>query len=318
MDETIYLEPNNNISDISDVSDIVDIMTTHFDKINKLAGFNVNKRIHPSYSKQTTTLIPSLKPISLSSKDQKLFPQKLNKNIMIPSEPIKSDIILLLPGSSRKNIMLPESPRKDIILPLPGSPKSSIPLPKSVTPPRSPKSIILPRSSKSIILPESPRIIIPFPKGDIILPKNNIILPKTNHLPVEEVSPLLSKLKTITVTDLRPNIPKIDNFNTLGNYKNSQTQYKDLGTQGIPNKIELPKLTTVLNSEKSRPVIVNTQNSNIPETPDMDDEHRKILLNIDSSKLSKNRRGKNNETYDLPFTKELARSIGVSPKGNKD
>ena len=279
MDDMIYLEPNN-------IIDIVDIMSSHFDKINEFAGFNINKRIHPSYSKQITTLIPSLKPISLSSsKDQKPFPKKLNENNLIPLEPIKSNI--MLPKSPKSNVTLPKSPKSNIILPK--SPKSSIILPESpkrnIMLPRSPKSnIMLPRSSRSnVSLPESPR--------------NNI-----------------SKLQTITVTDLKPNIPKIENVNNK--------IYKDLGSQleikRTFDKIELPQLATIIDSKKLRPVIAKTQNSNIPEVPDMDDEHRKILLNTDFNKLSKTRHGKNNETYDLPTTKELAKRIKVSSKGNKD
>ena len=281
------------LESLINIDDVLDIIDSHFDKINKFAAFNINKRIHPSYVEKIKTLIPSLKPISLSSftnvkpfpvsPSKVLLPEPIKSKVLLP-EPIKSKVLLpeptkskvLLPGSSKSKVLLPGSSKSNIILP--GSPKSNIILPNKNS-----------LSKSNIILPRTPRT-------DIILPKTPI---------GDIVSP---RLKTVSVTNLEPNIPKIDDFNGK------------LIKKGIiqSNKIELPQLSTIVRSEKSRPIVTYKEDSNIPKIPDVDDEHRKILLGIDFSKLNYSRHGPNNEVYDLPDVKDLAKILKLSSKDNKD
>jgi len=269
------------------ISEIINIMNDNFSNVNETAEFNINKRIHPSYSKKTTSLITSLNPISLTtSKIQKSFPKLPNKNIKLQS----SEIILPKP---KESIILPK-PKESIILP---KPKESIILPKS---PRS--TIILPKSPKStVILPKSPKSTVILPKS----PKSTIILPKSPKSTV--ILPETITIKTVKVTNLEPEIPQINNLSR-----------KLISKEYIPKTIDLPQMNTTIKSQKSRPIITNIEISNIPEIPDIDDIHRKILLGVDFSKLRKTRHGKNNDTYDLPSIKELAKSIKVSTKDNKD
>jgi len=114
-------------------------------------------------------------------------------------------------------------------------------------------------------------------------------------------------LKTVNVTNLKPEMPNINNFTK------SPTNYKN-----ISNKIKLPELDTTIRSEKLRPVVIQSLDSNIPIMPNTDDKYRRILKDIDFNKLRKTRHGKNNEMYDLPYVKDLAKSLDISTRDNKD
>ena len=116
------------------------------------------------------------------------------------------------------------------------------------------------------------------------------------------------------MTKLEPTMPKINDV-----YK------KQINREFSSDEIELPQLNTIIHSKKSRPMVIQTRDVNIPKIPDVDDEYRKILLGNDPefkdfnfSKLSATRHGKNNETYDLPYIKKLAKRLKVSSKDNKD
>jgi hypothetical protein len=328
MTDTTFLEPNDNIDTI------IDIMSSSIDKINKFAGFNIHKRIHPSYSKQIETLIPSLKPISLSS-FTKPFPESKKEILLPPPRSPKKEILLPPPRSPKKEILLPppRSPKKEIILPtkkeiiLPTKKEIILPSKKPILPLPTKKEILPLPIKKEILLPTTKKEILPLPtKKPILLPKSPV---KPILLPKEILSPRLpkndtSELKTIYVTNLKPNIPNINNFNK----KSNKIELPKTKFPVEEVKILLPQLMTTIHSENSRPIIISTQDSITSKIIDIDDKHRKILSGnhpdypkfkgFDFSKLSETRHGKNNETYDLPYVKELAKSLGLSSKGNKD
>jgi hypothetical protein len=69
---------------------------------------------------------------------------------------------------------------------------------------------------------------------------------------------------------------------------------------------------------------VRSSETNVPIIPNIDDKYRKILSGNDPrfadftfKKLRKTRHGKNNEMYDLPYVKELAKSLDISTRDNK-
>ena len=341
IDNTIYLDQNDNIDNITDIRD------SRINKINKSAIFNINKRLHPNYAEQED--IPSLKPISLTS-SVKPFPTSPKKGTPLLSVPMspkkepllpipvipKKEILLPLPKKEtllplpkkevllpKKEIQIPMSPKKETLLPLPKkeiqipmSPKKEtlLPLPKKeVLLPLPKKETLLPISKKPLILPpKSPNKQILIPKKPLILspkPANKQILTQTRSPTPLPKSPSKNNdtLKTVNVTNLKPEIPNINNFTK------SPTNYKN-----ISNKIKLPELDTTIRSEKLRPVVIKSLESNIPIIPNIDDKYRRILKDIDFNKLRKTRHGKNNEMYDLPYVKDLAKSLDISTRDNKD
>ena len=323
------------MGDEENIEDILDVITFNYENINKFASFNINKRIHPSYVQKIVTEIPLLKSINLSTNNKPFpvsIPKNLKKEVLLPQPNIlkkeiilqqpnilKKEIILPQPNILKKEIILPVVPKKEIILPI--VPKKEIILPivpkKEIILPISPKKeIIFPSSTKkNIILPSSPKkeIILP------ISPKSKILIPNNMILPINQTKIIISSkksideeilsygLKIINVTNLRPNIPKIN-----------ELYIKPIKNVVKFDTVELPELTTILKFEKSRPIVFYKEDTNIPKIADIDDEHRRILLNIDFNKLSYSRHGPNNEVYDLPYVKDLAKKLKISLKGNKD
>jgi len=179
-----------------------------------------------------------------------------------------------------ENQNLSQKPQVKVLLPVPTKLNIS-----------SKKEIILPKTKKEIILPKA--------KKEIILPKAPTILTETEI-----------KSESKIITNLKPNIPNIDQTNNFITNKKILLQ---------SDKIELPKLDTIIKPEKSRPIVSYKEDNNIPIIPDIEDEHRRILSekDFDFKKLSKNRHGPNNEVYDLPYVKKLAKRLGRSTEGNK-
>lgn len=167
------------------------------------------------------------------------------------------------------------------------------------------------KNTNKIAIPSPGSKAIPN-KISIPSPKVQIPIPKTNKIPIPNKTPIKSSkqknLQTISVTNLKPNIPRIDSY---PNEKRMNV---------TDEKIIFPEAKTMIDSPKIRPMIIYEDEKEAPKILSVDDIYRKFIkdsIDLNKLQLSKTRVLANNKTYNLEEIKDIAKDLGISTANHK-